>query len=168
VSGASVAESRVPSPQPSTSPQGRRFSMVLLKGQLEPTVVHRTRFKSRPGVISIDRGIIEITQEVSLPSSPESSTNSGKSSIPRPGESTEKTSLDSKFSSKSKGVSQHSSENKKVVSKFATGEGCSNENNLASIAEVECLETPEPVPSEFYFLYDNTQPSDKRNSRGYN
>ncbi len=148
VSGASVAESRSLSPQPSTSAQGRRLSMVLLKGQLEPTVVHRTQFKSRPSVKSIDRGAIEIIQDPSPSISPQSSSNSGKSSIPRPGESTGKTSLDSKFSSNSKGVSQHSSENKKAISKQATGEGGSNENNLAPIAEVDCLETPEPVPSK--------------------
>lgn len=147
VSGASMAEPREPSPQP--TPQGRRFSMILLKGQLEPTVVHRTQFKSRPSVISIDRGILEITPEPTPPTSPELSSNSGKSSIPRPGESTGKTSLDSKFSSKSKGVSQHSSENKKIVSKQATGEASSNENSLAPIAEVECPETPEPVPSKY-------------------
>jgi len=151
VSGTSVAEPRSPSPQTSASAQGRRFSMVLLKGQLEPTVVHRTQFKSRPSVMSIDRGVVEITQEPSPPISPQSSSNSGKSSIPRPGESTGKTSLDSKFSSKSKGVSQHSSENKKATPKQATGEGGSNENNLAPIAEVDCLEAPEPVPSKHVY-----------------
>jgi protein-serine/threonine kinase len=149
-----VSEARVPSPQYDTPPQGRRFSMVPLKGEVEPTVVVRTQFKSRPGVISIDRGFLEITREPSPPTSPESSINSGKSLIPRPAESTEKTSLDSKLSSKSKGVSQHSSENKKVLSKLATGEGGSNEHNLAPIAEVDCVETPEPVPSEFYLLKD--------------
>jgi protein-serine/threonine kinase len=130
--------------------------MVLLKGQLEPTVVHRTQFKSRPSVISIDKGVIEITPEASPSTSPESSTNSGKSSLPRPGESTGKTSLDSKFSSKSKVISQHSSENKKVVSKQTAGEGGSNENNLAPIAEVESVETPEPVPSELSCSSDST------------
>lgn len=163
-----MAEPRSASPQPSTSAQGRRFSMVLLKGQLEPTVVHRAQFKSRPSVISIDRGVIEITTEPSPPTSPGSSSNSGKSSIPRPGESTGKTSLDSKFSSKSKGVSQHSSENKKVVSKQATGEGGSNENTLAPIAEVECVETPEPVPSEFFVLMTATQSSNTQSSCGHN
>jgi protein-serine/threonine kinase len=126
--------------------------MVPRKGEVEPTVVVRTQFKSRPGVISIDRGFLEITREPSPPTSPESSINSGKSLIPRPAESTEKTSLDSKFSSKSKGVSQHSSENKKALSKLAPGEGGSNEHNLAPIAEVDCVETPEPVPSEFYLF----------------
>jgi protein-serine/threonine kinase len=143
-----VAEARPISPQPSRSGQGHRFSLALLKGQLGPTVVHRTQFKSRPSVISIDRGIIGTTPEPSSPTSAESTSNSGKSSIPRPGESTGKTSLDSKFSSKSKCVSQHSSENKKVLSKQATGERGSNENNLPPIAEVECVETPEPVPSK--------------------
>jgi len=122
-----------------------------MKGQLEPTVVHRTQFKSRPSVISIDRGVIELTPEASPSTSTESSRNSGKSSLPRPGESTGKTSLDSKFSSsKSKAVSQHSSENKKILSKQTTGEGGSNENPLTPIAEVEAPEAPEPVPSEHF------------------
>lgn len=77
-----------------------------------------------------------------------SSLNSGKSSIPRPCESTGKTSLDSKFSTKSKGASQESSENKKAVSKQATGEGGSNEHALAPIAEIDTAETPEPIPSK--------------------
>jgi len=77
-----------------------------------------------------------------------SSINSGNSSIPRPGESTGKTSLDSKFSTNSKGVSHHSSENKKAASKQATAEGGSNENVLAPIAEVESVEAPEPIPSK--------------------
>lgn len=78
-------------------------------------------------------------------STADSSTNTGKSSIPRPAESTGKTSLDSKFSTKSKGVSQHSSENKKAMSKQAAGEQVSNENVLTPIAEVE---TAEPSPSK--------------------
>jgi hypothetical protein len=49
-------------------------------------------------------------------------------------------------------MSQHSSENKKALSKQATGEGGSNENNLAPIAEVDGMETPEPVPSESILL----------------
>ncbi|KAF8866386.1 kinase-like protein [Acephala macrosclerotiorum] len=124
---------------------GRMFSTALLKGQLEPTVVHRTQFKGRPNVISFDKGITELTPESSASTSAESSINSAKSSVPRP--STGKTSLDSKFSAKSKAASQHSSDNKKSIAKQATGEGGSNENVLTPIAEVEMAEAPEPVPT---------------------
>jgi len=120
--------------------------MALLKGQLDPTIVHRTQFKSRPSVISNDRGVAEVTPEGS-PSTSAGESSSGKSSAPRP-ESTGQTSLDSKFSVKSKGVSQQSSENKTTV-KQMTGEGGSNDNLLTPIAEVERFEAPDPVPSEF-------------------
>jgi protein-serine/threonine kinase len=126
--------------------------MTLLKAQLEPTVVHRTQFKSRPSLISMDRGLTELTPppEGSPSTSAESSNNSGKSSVPRSGELTGKTSLfDSKYSQKSKIASQHSSENKKLLSKQATPEGGSNENSLTPIAEVEAPDDPEPTPSEY-------------------
>lgn len=123
------------------------FSAALLKSQLQPTVVHRAQFKSRPSVISFDKGIIELTPEFSPSTSAESSSNSGKSSVPRQ-QSTGKTSLDSKFSAKSKVASQHSSDNKKAAIKQAAAEGGSNENVLSPIAEVEAFEAPEPVPSE--------------------
>jgi hypothetical protein len=55
-----------------------------------------------------------------------------------------------------------------VVSKQATGEGGSNENTLAPIAEVECVETPEPVPSEFFVLMTATQSSNTQSSCGHN
>lgn len=92
---------------------------------------------------------MEISPEGSpSPSAGGSSIHSGKYSIPRPCESTGKTSLESKFSTNSKGVSQHSSENKKAMSKHATGEGGSNENALTTIAEIDNTETPEPIPSK--------------------
>ncbi|KAH6709397.1 kinase-like protein [Leptodontidium sp. MPI-SDFR-AT-0119] len=142
VSTASVAEI-----SPPISPS-RRFSAAILKGQLdEPTVVHRTQFKSRPSFISLDKGVMEITPEGSPSTSTESSRNSGKSSVPRPGDSTGKTSLDSKhFSSTSKKASQHSSENKKVITKQTTGDCCSNENPILAPI-VESQETPDPVPT---------------------
>ncbi len=143
VSNASVAES----PSPVGSPV-RRFYAAVLKGQLEPTIVHRTQFKSRPSVISVDKGVMEITPEGSPSTSLESGSNSGKSSVPRPGDSTGKTSLDSKFSSsKHKIASQHSSENKKIVIKQGTGDVSSNETSALLAPIVESLETPEPVPS---------------------
>ncbi|KAE8452152.1 hypothetical protein EG329_001619 [Mollisiaceae sp. DMI_Dod_QoI] len=142
-----VSAAETSSPSPPSSPQGigSRFSAALLKVQLEPTVVHRAQFKSRPSVISFDKGVLEITPESSSPTSAESSSNSGKSSAPR--QSTGKTSLDSKSSAKLKVASQHSSDNKKATSKQATGEGSSNENILTTIAEVEGFEVPEPVPT---------------------
>ncbi|CZT03348.1 related to serine/threonine-protein kinase CBK1 [Rhynchosporium graminicola] len=139
VSAASVTEL-----SPPISPV-RRFSTALLKGQQdELTVVHRTQFKSRPSFISLDKGVVEITPEGSPSTSTESSGNSGKSSIPRPGESTGKTSLDSKHSSKK--ASQHSSENKKLITKHATGDGFSSGDPVLSPI-VESQETPEPVPT---------------------
>jgi protein-serine/threonine kinase len=150
VSQASVSEVLSPSPPPSTRPGlGRKISAAIMKGQFEPTVVHRTQFKSRPSLISIDKVLIEITPEGS-PSTSAGESSSGKSSAPRPGESTGKTSLDSKFSTKSKGISQHSSENKKIIARQMTGEGGSNENQLTTIAEVEICEEPEPVPSQYF------------------
>ncbi|TVY59181.1 Serine/threonine-protein kinase cbk1 [Lachnellula cervina] len=155
VSSASFAEPEDP-PFPASPPGLRRkLSLALSKGQLDPTVVHRLQFKSRPSIISLDKEVVEI-----FPEGPEvspstsagsSSVNSGKSSVPRPGESTGKTSLDSKFSTKSKGVSQHSSENKKATSKQTTPEGGSNENILTPIAEVETVEAPVPIPSKLLY-----------------
>jgi protein-serine/threonine kinase len=148
VSNASFVEPELCSPPVNPPGLRRKLSLALSKGQLEPTVVHRTQFKSRPSIISIDN-VIDISP-VGSPSASagDSSSNSGKSSIPRPCESTGKTSLDSKFSTNSKAASQHSSDNKKAVSKQATGEGGSNENALTPIAEVETTETPEPIPSK--------------------
>lgn len=97
-------------------------------------------------MISYDKGVIELTPESSPSNSAESSSNGGKSTIPR--QSTGKTSLDSKFSAKSKAASQHSSDNKKAAVKQVTGESGSNENVLTPIAEVDAVEAPEPVPSE--------------------
>jgi protein-serine/threonine kinase len=97
----------------------------------------------------MDKGLAESALEGTPSTSAESSGNSGKSSVPRSGELTGKTSLfDSKYSQKSKIASQHSSENKKILSKQATPEGGSNENPLTPIAEVEVPEDPVPIPSE--------------------
>jgi protein-serine/threonine kinase len=125
----------------------------------QPTMIVRAQFKSRPSIISIsiDRDLLEITPEVSPSTSVESSSgkSSAKSSIPRPGDSTGKTSFHSKFSTKSKGGSQHSSENKKLpkASKQMMTESGTNENQLLTpIAEVESFEAPEPVPSKCSFI----------------
>jgi hypothetical protein len=95
----------------------------------------------------MDKGLAESALEGTPSTSAESS--SGKSSVPRSGELTGKTSLfDSKYSQKSKIASQHSSENKKILSKQTTPEGGSNENPLTPIAEVDVPEDPVPTPSE--------------------
>lgn len=129
-------------------------SAAALEDTLEPTVVHRIQFKSRPSLMSIDRGVLELTPPDGSPStSAESGSNSGKSSNPnsRPGDSTGKTSLDSKFSaSKAKIFSQHSSDNKKVVAKQMVGERELNEN-AAPLASIEEIVDPEPVPSKAPF-----------------
>ncbi|TVY83433.1 Serine/threonine-protein kinase cbk1 [Lachnellula suecica] len=142
VSNASFAEVDCSTP---VNPPGIRRKFSLAFGQLEPTVVHRAQFKSRPSIISNDKEISPVGSPST--STGDSSANSGKSSVPRPYESTGKTSLDSKFSTKSKGISQHSSENKKGIYKQATGEGGSNENALPPIAEIDIAEAPEPSPT---------------------
>jgi hypothetical protein len=116
-------------PEPSNV---RKISQLFIHD--EPTIVHRTQFKSRPSLIE---------------PSTSPSTSNGKSSDPRPAQSTGKTSLDSKFSSKSIGIAQRSSENKKVMAKqLIPGDfGSSTELSLAPIAEVEMAD-PEPVPSK--------------------
>lgn len=117
--------------------------MALLNSN--PTVVHRTQFKSRPKLLlSFDKSVLDLAPDGS-PSTSLSST--GKSSTAPRVESTGKTSLDSKFSMKSKAASQHSSEQKKLVEKRLAEAGGSTENPLTSIAEVD-LQDPEPVPSK--------------------
>ncbi|KAL2064994.1 hypothetical protein VTL71DRAFT_4134 [Oculimacula yallundae] len=141
----SVSAASVNELSPPISPT-RRFSAAILKLD-EPTIVHRTQFKSRPSFMSLDKGVVEITPEGSPSTSTESSGNSGKSSVPRPGDSTGKTSLDSKhFSSTSKKASQNSSENKRLVIKQAIVDACSSENSILAPI-VESQETPEPVPT---------------------
>ncbi|KAG4420171.1 hypothetical protein IFR04_006734 [Cadophora malorum] len=142
VSTASIAEI-----SPPMSPIRRFSAAAILKPHEEPTVVRRTQFKSRPSLISLDKGVLEITPEGSPSTSAESSRNSGKSSIPRPGDSTGKTSLDSKFSSKSKVGSQHSSENRKVATKHTTVRDCCSSEIPILAPIVESQETPEPVPT---------------------
>jgi protein-serine/threonine kinase len=126
------------SPSPSYSVV-RKLSSVFLNAP--STVVHRTQFKSRPSLKSHDRGMIDINLDGSPSSTSHSS--SGKSSTAPRVESTGKTSLDSKISMKSKGLSQHSSENKKLQVEG----GGSHENALTPIAEVDMMD-PEPIPSK--------------------
>lgn len=131
----------MPAMPPNTA---RKLSMALLNSN--PTVVHRTQFKSRPKLLSFDKSVLD----QALDGSPSTSLSStGKSSTAPRVESTGKTSLDSKFSMISKAVSQHSSEHKKLAEKRLAEAGGSTENPLTSIAEVD-LQDPEPVPSKLY------------------
>jgi protein-serine/threonine kinase len=87
----------------------------------------------------------------SSPSSVESASVSAKSSLPGAGQSTEKTSLDSKFSNtKSTGASQHSWENKKGHPQHVT-EGSPQDGGLTPIAETDSyiIECPSPMPSMY-------------------
>ncbi|RDW78061.1 protein kinase-like protein [Coleophoma crateriformis] len=126
----------------------KTISFTYLKGQLEPTVVHRTPHKSRPSVLSQEKEVIQVIQKESPPSSngDSSTAKSSKSSAdPRPSQSTGKTSLESKLSVKSKPLSQQSSENRRHSPKEST----SPEGSLAPIAEVDTpitVRTPEPEP----------------------
>ena len=70
-----------------------KISLSYIAGQLEPTVVHRAQCKSRPSMFSISPD--PINNENNKVSSDSSS--GGKSSTPNPGESTGKTSIDSKY-----------------------------------------------------------------------
>ncbi|TGO56295.1 hypothetical protein BOTNAR_0226g00070 [Botryotinia narcissicola] len=135
------------SPPPESVALGKKISLALLKAA--PTIVHRTQFKSRPSLISLDKGVLEVMLDAPTPSSSaESASNSGKSSGPDAKQSTQKTSLESKFSQKSVGVSHHSSENKKVMQKnMNQAEVSSAEGALASITEGDNTECPQPVPT---------------------
>ncbi|RAL66204.1 hypothetical protein DID88_005876 [Monilinia fructigena] len=147
-SSSSVAEDYAPlSPPPESVALGKKISMALLK--TPPTIVHRTQFKSRPSLISLDKGVLEFMPEATTPlSSAESTSNSGKSSGPDAKQSTQKTSLESKFSQKSAGISQHSSENKKAAPKtMIQAEGSSADGLLTPITESDNVECPQPVPT---------------------
>ena len=130
---------------PSTA---RKLSIALLNSN--PTVVHRTQFRNRPKLLSLDKDALNLTVAPELSSSTSLSSTGRSSNIPLI-ESTGKTSADSKFSIKSKPMSQHSSEHKKLAERrFADGGG-SNENLLTSIAEVD-LQDSEPIPSKYPIL----------------
>lgn len=117
-----------------------------------PTVVIRSP-KSRPS-LSLEKAVLELTPEVSLSTSGETSGNSaGKQSAPARTNSTGMTSLDSKFSA-GKMLSGHSSENKKAtVTKQQVAEETIVNNSLMPISEVaqEVMIAPVPVPSKPYF-----------------
>lgn len=135
---------------------GRKISMALSKGQLEPTVVHRTQFKGRPCIISIEQEINhKAVQQITLDTSPstsgvDSTSNGRKSSPLGASELTAKTSVDSKASTKSKKtpVPQHSSETKRVVLNQPTTTCGPNESVLTTITETEGLGVLDPIPSK--------------------
>jgi protein-serine/threonine kinase len=131
--------------------------MALLTSN--PTVIHRAQFKSRPNLLSLDKGVLD--SAVAADGSPSTSLSStGKSSTALRVESTGKTSLDSKFSMNSKGISQHSSEHKKLAEKKLAEHGGSTENPLTSIAEID-LQDPEPVPSELLIFFSRSRVAER-------
>jgi protein-serine/threonine kinase len=159
-SHASIEEEDIPTPQTPVSPGlGKKISLAMLKGQVDPTVVHRANLKpNRPVVISIDKEVVDPARIDNVPgSAPTSPSTSAGDSISTgrkssaPGPSTGKTSLDSKWSSKHNVMSNsaQSSENKKSVGKHTVGDGGVNENILSSIAETESYATETPTPSEY-------------------
>jgi protein-serine/threonine kinase len=158
--GSTEVPPRCTSPTPTASSSShapvsltKKISMAILKPP--PTVVHRAQFKSRLSLISLDKGVLEFMPDVfSSPSSVESASVSAKSSLPGPGQSTEKTSLDSKFSNtKSAGASQHSWENKKGHPQHLN-EGSPQDGGLTPIAETDSyiIECPSPMPSTYFSL----------------
>jgi protein-serine/threonine kinase len=157
----SITEENVPDSKQSTpTGLGKKISMAMVKGQLDPTIVHRAQLKpSRAVVIPVNKEDLVPTVVENVPgSSPTSPSTSGgdststgrKSSVPGPGLSTGKTSLDSKWSSKHNAVSNsaHSSENKKSVGKHTIAEVV-HENILSSIAEAETSAAETPSPSKY-------------------
>lgn len=131
----------------STNPSKRDPISFMKSLQMAPTVVHRQPTKPRVTLRSLEKSALELTAEASpATSSGETSGNSGKSSAP--GNSTGKTSLDSKFSSPAKVLSGHFSENKK-------GQGCLKVVGLEDSCELSPIHegvvevTPQPIPSKF-------------------
>jgi hypothetical protein len=139
----------------------RKVSMPsFLKPSNQPTTVVIRTPKPRPDIVSVDKGVLEITPEVSPSTSGEANTSSGGKQSATTGrtKSTGVTSLDSKFSVGAKTLSGHSSghtakakENKLL----AAEETIVNNGTLTPINEVahEVVEIlPVPVPSKFCLL----------------
>lgn len=134
----------------------KKMSMSFnnMRSSVQPTVVVRSP-KSRPSLVSLDKGVMELTAEVSPSTSGETSGNSaGKQSGPaRTTNSTGMTSLDSKFSAGMKMLSGHSSntESKKaLVAKQLLAEETTVNNSLTPISEVvhEIVIAPVAIPSK--------------------
>ena len=96
-----------------------KISLSYITGQLEPTVVRRTQCKSRPSIFSIS------PESMNNENNNTSSDSSGaKTSTPSQGQSTGKTSVDSKYNIKN---ARH------------TGQGS---DPLATISETDKVATP--------------------------
>lgn len=106
-----------------------KLSVSPLKDQFEPTIIHRAQL-GRPNIISFE----QVSPESASSSPPSSGLSSA--ALPRVGDSTEKTSLDSKPSYVGQSAGHGSSENKKLST------GGSTENALPPISESE-----NPVPT---------------------
>lgn len=146
---ATFANKSIASFSSETGPPPAKFIKLDL-----PTVVVRTRLNSRPSVVDIDldNDIFDDAQQAEASTSVESGSDpsSGKSSNPF-GDSTGKTSLESKFPSQSKLASLPDTIDHKKAPKSPKDlheEKLTNENTpLTPIAEVEGLESPVPLPS---------------------
>jgi hypothetical protein len=156
-SASNASQDEVSTPLSPSSGLSNKVSILFLRMPIPPTVVHRSELKTRPSLISINTGagLVETVQEISPSTSAETSVNSGKSSVPEnnanSGNSTGKTSQDSKFSllaKKGSGQSQHLFENKKTVVKQPPAEA-PLETTLMPIQEAEMtVAFSEPVPSK--------------------
>lgn len=137
----------------------KKVSQSFARNNIPTTVVVRTQ-KSRPSIVgSLDKGVMELTPEVSPSTSGEASGNSsGKGKVVEIGahtNSTGMTSLDSRFSAGMKMLSGHSSENKKGFAGNVNGglgrqlvpEESVVNNSLTPISEnVQEVHIFEPVP----------------------
>ncbi|CAD6504147.1 BgTH12-05884 [Blumeria graminis f. sp. triticale] len=138
----SLTEPTLLSPSPSPSGTGRLFSATL-NNQLEPTVVHRTRFRSRPSIISIERGNADTTPEISLLADVELGYNNSRLvKVPQGFRN-------SRFSIKLRTLSPRSTENCGFVAKPIIGEVGSNEYFLPSLVEGLNIERqlPRSIPT---------------------
>lgn len=141
----------------------KKVSQSFARNNIPTTVVVRTQ-KSRPSIVgSLDKGVMELTPEVSPSTSGEASGNSGgKPPAAAHTNSTGMTSLDSRMSMGMKMLSGHSSENKKGFAGNVNGglgrqlvpEESVVNNSLTPISEnaqeVHIVE-PVPVPSKSFY-----------------
>ena len=141
----------------------KKVSQSFARNNIPTTVVVRTQ-KSRPSIVgSLDKGVMELTPEVSPSTSGEANSNScGKQPVPAHTNSTGMTSLDSRMSMGMKMLSGHSSENKKGGVNGGMNTGLARQlmpeesvvnNSLTPISEnaqeVHIVE-PVPVPSKSF------------------
>lgn len=144
----------------------KKVSQSFARNNIPTTVVVRTQ-KSRPSIVgSLDKGVMELTPEVSPSTSGEASGNSGgKAPAAAHTNSTGMTSLDSRMSMGMKMLSGHSSENKKTFGGNVNG-GMGRDRQLVpeesvvnnsltpiseNVQEMQIVE-PVPVPSKCFLL----------------